>query len=114
MIYVCPVEINDEVYQYYSKLLAMKGRIPVGQRGDVREEKEEEENDPENRYKIIVPDAVHKFPVSSRSLLSHVTEICSPSQSASRKHNQEKKAHIPLRTSKNVSAMFDNHTILFF
>ena len=32
-------------------------------------------------------------------------------------HNQEKKAHIPLRTScipQNASARFDNHTILFF
>ena len=40
------------------------------------------------------------------------------SLSASEKHNQEKKAHKPLRTSwisqKKMSAMFDNHTILLF
>ena len=65
------MEINEEVYQYYSKLLAMKGKAPAGQNADAREgrEEEEEENDPENRYRIIVPDAVHKFPVSAWFLL---------------------------------------------
>ena len=43
-------------------------------------------------------------------------EVCLPSQSVSEKHNQEKKAHKPLRTAhrKNVSAMFENHRILLF
>ena len=45
---------------------------------------------------------------------SHVTL----SQSASKRRNQEKKEHKPLRTSRfsqrNVSAMFDNHTIMLF
>ena len=52
MIYVCPVELTDDVYQYYSKLLAMKAD------GDVKGEPIE------NRYKIVVPAAVHRFPVS--------------------------------------------------
>ena len=52
VIYVCPVELTDDVYQYYSKLLAMKAD------GDVKGEPIE------NRYKIVVPAAVHRFPVS--------------------------------------------------
>ena len=66
VIYVCPVEINDEVYQYYTKLLAMKARplsaSGTGGTGD--------EEDIENRYKIVVPEAVHRFPVS------HVRQCC--------------------------------------
>ncbi|CAB4044434.1 Hypothetical predicted protein, partial [Paramuricea clavata] len=49
-IYVSPVELTDDAYQYYSKLLAMKaGRDP-------------KDEAIENRYKIVVPDAVHRFP----------------------------------------------------
>lgn len=59
VIYISPVELNDEVYQYYSKLLGMKARrLEKSGTGD------EEEDDIENRYKIIVPDAVDRFPVS--------------------------------------------------
>ena len=47
----------------------------------------------------------------------HVIGICLPSQSASEKHNQEKSppvfAHL-VNFSKNVSTMFDNHTISLF
>ena len=50
--------------------------------------------------------------------LYHVTGVFLPSQSAHEKHNRENEAHKPLRTSwisqKNVSSMFDNHTILLF
>jgi len=55
------VELNDEVYQYYSKLLGMKAR-----RSEKSETGGEEEDDIENRYKIIVPDAVDRFPVSEK------------------------------------------------
>lgn len=59
VIYISPVELNDEVYQYYSKLLGMKAkRLEKSGTGD------EEEDDIENRYKIVVPDAVDRFPVS--------------------------------------------------
>ena len=52
MVYVSPVELTDDVNQYYSKLLAMKAG---------RNAKDEAI---ENRYKIVVPNAVHRFPVS--------------------------------------------------
>lgn len=64
VIYISPVELNDEVYQYYSKLLGMKAK-----RLEKRETGDEEEDDIENRYKIIVPDAVDRFPVSSGATL---------------------------------------------
>ena len=63
-IYVSPVELTDDVYQYYSKLLAMKaGRDP-------------KDEAIENRYKIVVPDAVHRFPVSTYVLSSLRMGIC--------------------------------------
>ena len=61
VIYISPVELNDEVYQYYSKLLGMKARRPND--SDSKGTGDEEEDDIENRYKIIVPDAVDRFPV---------------------------------------------------
>lgn len=57
VIYVCPVELTDDVYQYYSKLLAMKANA------------ESDDDLIENRYKIIVPDSIHRFPVSIKSTL---------------------------------------------
>lgn len=65
VIYISPVELNDEVYQYYSKLLGMKAkRLEKSGTGD------EEEDDIENRYKIVVPDAVDRFPTHNMCLSS--------------------------------------------
>lgn len=66
VIYISPVELNDEVYQYYSKLLGMKARRLDKSDSNSKETGDEEEDDIENRYKIIVPDAVDRFPVSQR------------------------------------------------
>ena len=55
---------------------------------------------------------------TTSAALCHVIGICLYSQSASEKHNQGEKAHIPLRTSwiswTKLSATFDNHKILLF
>lgn len=56
------MELNDEVYQYYSKLLAMKARRLDKSNSESKGNGGEDE-DIENRYKIIVPDAVDRFPV---------------------------------------------------
>ena len=56
VIYVSPVPINEEMQQYYAKLLGLKPAIDTGNvddQGDVGE-----------RYKIVVPEAVKSFPVS--------------------------------------------------
>ncbi|EDO37640.1 predicted protein, partial [Nematostella vectensis] len=65
VIYICPVEVNEEVYQYYAKLLAMKAR-PLSS----TKKPGEEDDNIENRYKIIVPDAVNSFPTHNMSLSS--------------------------------------------
>ena len=51
-----PVYINEEMQQYYSKLLGLKSAIETGNVDD--------QADPVDRYKIIVPDALKAFPVS--------------------------------------------------
>ena len=56
MIYVSPVPINEEMGQYYTKLLGLKPAIDSGNVDD-----QGELND---RYKIIVPESIKSFPVS--------------------------------------------------
>ena len=79
VIYVSPVELNDEVYQYYSKLLGMKARRPDRCDSDVVEtasaDYAEKGEDIESRYKIIVPDAVDRFPVRLRYPIHNFIKI---------------------------------------
>lgn len=58
MVYVSPVPINDELLQYYSKLLGLKNAIDSG--------KVENQKPITDRYKIIVPEAIKSFPVRNR------------------------------------------------
>ena len=55
--------------------------------------------------------------IKTSCIICHVIGVCLLSQSASEKHSQEKSpetfAHL-VNFSKNVSAMFDNRTILLF
>lgn len=57
VIYVSPVPVNDECMQYYSKLLALK---PAVDSGDV-----ENQGDLTDRFKIVIPEAIKSFPVST-------------------------------------------------
>ncbi|ESO87612.1 hypothetical protein LOTGIDRAFT_194358 [Lottia gigantea] len=54
VIFVSPVPLSDETYQYYSKLLGLKSAISSG--------KVEDQQDVTERYKIIVPEAIKSFP----------------------------------------------------
>ncbi len=56
VIYVSPVPINDEMQQYYAKLLGLKPAIDSGN--------VEDQADLSERYKIIVPESIKSFPVS--------------------------------------------------
>lgn len=56
VIFVSPVHVNEEMKQYYAKLLGLKSAIETGNVDD--------QADPVDRYKIIVPDALKAFPVS--------------------------------------------------
>ena len=49
-----------------------------------------------------------------KSKVNHVIGVCLPSQSASEKYNQEKKAHKHLRTSWILSQNVSDHEILLF
>lgn len=57
VIYVSPVPVNDECMQYYSKLLSLKQAVDSGNVEDQTEQSE--------KYKIVVPEAIKSFPVSS-------------------------------------------------
>ena len=63
VIFVSPVPLSEETLQYYSKLLGLKSAIDSGNVEDQGEFNE--------RYKIIVPEAIKSFPVS----LSFVEKI---------------------------------------
>ncbi|XP_050402803.1 IQ domain-containing protein H isoform X1 [Patella vulgata] len=54
VIFVSPVPLSDESYQYYSKLLGLKAAIGSG--------KVEDQEDVSDRYKIIIPEAIKSFP----------------------------------------------------
>ncbi|XP_038076728.1 IQ domain-containing protein H-like [Patiria miniata] len=60
VIYVSPVNINDETLQYYNKLLGLR---PAVESGNV-----EDQRDMSDRFKIIVPEAINSFPTHSMCL----------------------------------------------
>ncbi|XP_033634327.1 IQ domain-containing protein H-like [Asterias rubens] len=60
VIYVSPVNINDETLQYYNKLLGLR---PAVESGNVEDQK-----DMSDRFKIIVPEAINSFPTHSMCL----------------------------------------------
>ena len=59
VIYISPVPINEEMAQYYSKLLGLKTAIETGN--------VDEQTDLSARFKIITPEAINSFPVSSQA-----------------------------------------------
>ncbi|XP_066273015.1 IQ domain-containing protein H-like isoform X1 [Branchiostoma lanceolatum] len=64
VIYVSPVEMSEEMLQYYSKLLGLR---PAVESGAV-----EDQSDMQDRYKIVVPEAFDKFPSHSMCLATHL------------------------------------------
>ena len=55
VIYVTSLPINEETLQYYLKLLGLRSAVETG--------KSENQTDLSHRYKIVIPEALHKFPV---------------------------------------------------
>lgn len=60
MIFISPVPLSEETLQYYSKLLGLKTAIDSGN--------VEDQGDFNERYKIIVPEAIKSFPVSNNKV----------------------------------------------
>ncbi|XP_078539173.1 IQ domain-containing protein H isoform X2 [Lissotriton helveticus] len=54
VIYVCPLELNDEMLQYYSKLLGLQAAVQSGNPDDAA--------DLQGRFKILTPEAISSFP----------------------------------------------------
>ena len=59
-IYVTSLPINEETLQYYLKLLGLKGAVSNG--------RTEDQVDLSHRYKIVIPEALSKFPTHNMSL----------------------------------------------
>ncbi|XP_071965031.1 IQ domain-containing protein H-like [Antedon mediterranea] len=64
VIYVSPVTINDEILQYYNKLLGLKNAVDSGN--------VENQKDVSSRFKIIIPEAINSFPSHSMCLASYL------------------------------------------
>lgn len=61
VIYVSPIELNEETLQYYSKLFALRTAVKSGNPKDL--------SDVSTRYKIVIPEALNKFPVNFEQTL---------------------------------------------
>ena len=59
VIYVSAVPVNEEMAQYYNKLLGLQTAIETGN--------VDEQSDVSARFKIITPEAINSFPVSRRN-----------------------------------------------
>ena len=72
-----PVKLSEEVYQYYHKLLGMKAQSSYSDHSDINQTPNDEDNeDFESRYKVVVPDAVDRFPVSMYVCMYVCTCVC--------------------------------------
>ena len=67
VIYISPVPVNEEMMQYYAKLLGLKAAIETG---DV-----DNQGDISDRFKIIVPEAVQSFPVRHKLYKCNTTYV---------------------------------------
>uniref|UniRef100_H2YZR9 IQCH-like ATP-grasp domain-containing protein n=1 Tax=Ciona savignyi TaxID=51511 RepID=H2YZR9_CIOSA len=64
VIYVSPVQVLDELQQYYCKLLGLKGAVEEGD--------PEKVGDLSSRFTIVTPEALNKFPTHHMCLASHL------------------------------------------
>ncbi|XP_033124079.1 IQ domain-containing protein H-like isoform X2 [Anneissia japonica] len=64
VIYISPVTINDEILQYYNKLLGLKNAVDSGN--------VENQMNVSNRFKVIIPEAINSFPSHSMCLASYL------------------------------------------
>lgn len=56
VIYISPVEVLDELHQYYCRLLGLREAVDKGD--------PEQIGDLTSRFTVVVPEALNKFPVS--------------------------------------------------
>ncbi|XP_015270082.1 PREDICTED: IQ domain-containing protein H [Gekko japonicus] len=54
VIYVCPLQLSEELLQYYHKLLGLQAAVRSGDPKDIA--------DLQDRFKILTPEAINSFP----------------------------------------------------
>ncbi|KAL8197402.1 UNVERIFIED_CONTAM: hypothetical protein K2H54_023328, partial [Gekko kuhli] len=54
VIYVCPLQLSEELQQYYHKLLGLQAAVRSGDPKDI--------DDLQDRFKILTPEAINSFP----------------------------------------------------
>ncbi|KAM6425916.1 IQ domain-containing protein H isoform 3-T4 [Liasis olivaceus] len=60
VIYICPLELSEEMLRYYSKLLGLQLAVRSGNPEDIA--------DLQDRFKILTPEAINRFPNRPMSL----------------------------------------------
>ncbi|XP_034291358.1 IQ domain-containing protein H isoform X2 [Pantherophis guttatus] len=62
VIYICPLELSEELLRYYNKLLGLQPAVRSGNPEDI--------GDLQDRFKILTPEAINSFPNRPMSLAS--------------------------------------------
>uniref|UniRef100_A0A8C6XQV3 IQ motif containing H n=1 Tax=Naja naja TaxID=35670 RepID=A0A8C6XQV3_NAJNA len=60
IIYICPLEVSEELLRYYNKLLGLQPAVRSGNPEDI--------GDLQDRFKILTPEAINSFPNRPMSL----------------------------------------------
>ncbi|XP_058012763.1 IQ domain-containing protein H [Ahaetulla prasina] len=55
VIYICPLELSEELLRYYNKLLGLQPAVRSGNPEDI--------GDLQDRFKILTPEAINSFPM---------------------------------------------------
>uniref|UniRef100_A0A670ZI14 IQ motif containing H n=1 Tax=Pseudonaja textilis TaxID=8673 RepID=A0A670ZI14_PSETE len=55
VIYICPLEVSEELLRYYNKLLGLQPAVRSGNPEDI--------GDLQDRFKILTPEAINSFPM---------------------------------------------------
>nr|XP_014347378.1 PREDICTED: IQ domain-containing protein H isoform X2 [Latimeria chalumnae] len=64
IIYICPLDVSEEMLQYYAKLLGLQAAVKSGNPEDMV--------DLQDRFKIVTPEAISSFPTHNMCLATQL------------------------------------------